>query len=425
MTIPVSPGTIDLSDNDFWTESLDYRHAAFDALRSQPGLPFYESPEFGSAPRGRGYYALTRMDEILHVSRRPATFTSGKGNVAMDLPAEFLEQSLITMDDPRHARLRRIVSRGFTPRTIAALTDNATRMAGDIVDEIAERGECEAVADIAAKLPLRIICDLMGIPASWHQFVFEQTNAMLGVSDPEYAGEQGDAMATMSKASEALAGLMLELAADRASNPTDDLISQLLNAEINGEALTPSELIHFFILLTGAGTETTRNAITWGIQLLSAHPAQRAAWLSDLDAVTPTAVEEIVRWSTPVISQRRTVADDAEPTELAGQLLGPGDKVVMFYWAANRDPRYFTEPDGFDVRRSPNPHVGYGGPGPHFCLGAHLARLEISVMFRELLTRLPDIEVAGEPARLKSPLINGIKRLPVVFTPAPALNGPR
>lgn len=417
MTNPVQIGAIDLSDNDFWTESIEYRHAAFDALRAEPGLPFFESPEFGSAPRGRGYYALTRMDDVLYVSRNPATFISGKGNVSMDLPAEFLDQSLITMDDPRHARLRRIVSRGFTTRSITALTDNVTRMAKEIVDEVIERRECDAVTDISAKLPLRVICTLMGIPDSQQQFVFEQTNAMLGVQDPEYVGEQNDAMLAMNNASQALANLMQELAAHRATHPGDDLISKLLSAEVNGEALTPSELAHFFILLTGAGTETTRNAITWGIELLTRFPEQREAWLSDIDGVTPTAVEEIVRWTTPVISQRRTVADDAEPVKLSGQLLGPGDKVLMFYWAANRDPRHFTAPEGFDVRRSPNPHVGYGGPGPHFCLGAHLARLEIGVMFRELLSRIPDIHATADPARLKSPLINGIKRLPVAFTP--------
>lgn len=417
MTVPIELDAVDLSDNDFWTKPLEYRHAVFNALRAQPGLPHFASPEFGSAPRGRGYYALTRMDDVLAVSRNPSVFISGKGNVAMEVPAEFLDQSLITMDNPRHARLRRIVSRGFTMKAVTALMDNASQMAKQIVDEVVERGECDAVVDISAKLPLGIICNMMGIPDSQQQFVFEQTNVMLGVQDPEYVGEQNDAMLAMSVASQELADLMHELATLRAKNPTDDLISKLLSAEVNGEALTPSELAHFFILLTGAGTETTRNAISWGIQLLTQSPEQREAWLSDIDGVTPTAVEEIVRWSSPVISQRRTVAEDAEPVKLAGQLLGPGDKVLMFYGAANRDPNYFVHPEGFDVRRSPNPHVGYGGPGPHFCLGAHLARLEISVMFRELLIRIPDIHATGEPARLKSPLINGIKRLPVAFTP--------
>jgi cytochrome P450 len=190
-----------------------------------------------------------------------------------------------------------------------------------------------------------------------------------------------------------------------------------LSAEIDGEALTPAELASFFILLASAGTETTRNAISWGIELLTRFPEQRAVWLSDLDGVTPTAVEEIVRWVSPVIFQRRTVAEDAEPAELGGRMLGPGDKVLMFYWAANRDPRYFEDPERFDVLRSPNPHIGYGGPGPHFCLGAHLARREIAVMFRHLLARIPDLRVTGEPVRLKSALVNGIKHLPVTFTP--------
>jgi cytochrome P450 len=258
---------------------------------------------------------------------------------------------------------------------------------------------------------------MMGIAEKHHKFVFDQTSKMMGVQDPEYVTEGDDAFGALFKAIQELTNFLQALAEQRAENPTDDLISKLLSAEINGEALTPAELAQFFILLTGAGTETTRNAITWGIHLLTENPEQREAWLSDLDGVTPTAVEEIVRLSSPVMFQRRTVAEDAEPVELGGQLLNPGDKVLMYYWAANRDPRHFEHPERFDVRRSPNPQIGYGAPGPHFCLGAHLARLEISVMFRELLTRIPDIYATSGPVRLKSPLINGIKRLPVAFTP--------
>ncbi len=409
---------IDLSDVEgFWARPLDYRHAAFDELRARPGLPFFEEPEFGSLPRGRGYYAATRMDDILFASRNPGTFVSGKGNATpVDMPPEFLDQSMISMDDPRHARLRRIVSRGFTAKVVKSLTDNVALAAKEIVDEVIDRGECDAVEDIAAKLPLRIICDMMGVPEANQQFVFDQTNKMMGVQDAEYVPEGEDAFEALFKAVQELTNLLHELAAKRVENPADDLISKLLTAEVNGEALTPAELAQFFILLTGAGTETTRNAITWGIHLLTRHPEQRDAWLADLDGVTPTAVEEIVRWTTPVIAQRRTVAEDADPIELGGQLLVPGDKVMMYYWAANRDPKHFEYPERFDVRRDPNPQIGYGGPGPHFCLGAHLARLEIGVMFRELLTRLPDLHSTGEPARLTSPMINGIKRLPVAFT---------
>jgi cytochrome P450 len=207
-----------------------------------------------------------------------------------------------------------------------------------------------------------------------------------------------------------LAELMRDLGRHRIENPTDDVTSALVNAEIDGEKLTPDELASFFILLVVAGNETTRNAITWGLKLLTDHPEQQAAWLADLDGVTPTAVEEIVRWASPVIFMRRTLSVDAV---LGGRSLSAGDKVLLFYWAANRDPAHFTDPDAFDVRRTPNPHVGFGGPGPHFCLGAHLARREMSVMFRELLTRVPDIRATAEPRRLRSMFINGIKEMPV------------
>ena len=206
---------------------------------------------------------------------------------------------------------------------------------------------------------------------------------------------------------------MRDLGRHRTENPTDDVTSALVNAQIDGERLTPDELASFFILLVVAGNETTRNAISWGLHLLTENPEQRAAWLADLDGVTPTAVEEIVRWASPVIFMRRTLATDAV---LGGQEMREGDKVALFYWAADRDPAHFADPDRFDVRRSPNPHIGFGGPGPHFCLGAHLARREMSVMFRELLTRVPDIHATAQPRRLQSMFINGIKQLPVAFT---------
>lgn len=417
----IERNAIDLNDTDgFWTGPLERRHAAFEALREQPGLPFFPEPVLGFAPRGPGYYALTRMEDILRASRDPARFISGGGSgSAVDLPPELgdLGQSMITMDGPRHGRLRRIVSRAFTPRMLDAVVENVAEVATDIVDEVIDRGEFDAVTDIAAKLPLRVICDMTGVPASQHGFVSEQTNRMLGIQDPDYVVDQDDPMQVMFDATRRLSDLMHDLAAHRSARPGDDLISTLVNAQIDGELLSPSELASFFILLVGAGNETTRNAISWGIELLTRFPEQKAIWLSDPDTVTPTAVEEIVRWSTPVMFQRRTVAEGAEPAELGGQILGPGDKILMFYWAANRDPRHFEDPERFDVLRSPNPHIGFGGPGPHFCLGAHLARREISVIFRELLTRMPDLHVTGEPVRLRSALVNGIKSLPATSTP--------
>jgi methyl-branched lipid omega-hydroxylase len=420
-TSHIDPASIDLSDIDgFWTQSIERRHAAFNALRARPGLPFFAEPEMYFLPPGPGYYALTKLDDIATASRAPAVYTSGKGATsAADMPPEFLEfyGSMINMDDPRHSRMRRIVSRGFTPKMLDELTENVSRVATRIVDGVIEAGECDAVADIAANLPLTVICDMMGIPASQHRFVFETTNVILGAQDPEYVPDADNIFAALINAGQDMANLVRELAELRAKNPTDDLISKLTNAEIDGESLTPDELASFFILLVVAGNETTRNAISWGIELLTKNPEQRAAWLADLDNVTPTAVEEIVRWASPVIFMRRTLA---APAELSGQRLDAGDKLLMFYWAANRDPAHFEHPERFDVLRSPNPHIGFGGPGPHYCLGAHLARREIKVMFRELLTRVPDIHATAEPVRLKSAFINGIKRLPVAFTPGGA-----
>jgi cytochrome P450 len=406
-----------LSDIDgFWAAPIEERHRRFDELRERPGLPFFEEPDFAFLPAGPGYYAVTRHADIVEASRRPKIFTSGPGatNIA-DLPVEFLEfyGSMINMDDPRHSRMRRIVSRGFTPRTLDSLTDNVSSVARQIVDNVIERGECDAVTDIAARLPLTIVCDLMGIPASQHEFVFDRTNVILGASDPEYVPDADNIFTALIEAGQDLANLMRDLAGVRAENPTDDVTSKLITGQVDGESLSPDELAAFFILLVVAGNETTRNAISWGIHLLSQHPDQRTLLLGDLETVLPTAVEEIVRWASPVIFMRRTVAPEVGSVELGGQELRGGDKVLMFYWAGNRDPREFAEPEVFNVLRSPNPHIGFGGPGPHFCLGAHLARREITVMLRELLTRVPDLHSTADPVRLRSMFINGIKHLPV------------
>lgn len=405
----------DLSDIErFWTAPITERAAGFAWLRQHEPVPFYPEPDVMlPLPSGPGFWALTRLDDIVEASRSPKIFTSGRGatNIA-DLPVEFLEffGSMINLDDPRHARLRRIVSRGFTPKRLAALTEEVQRTAARIVDDALAAGECDAVRAISARLPLKIVCDLMGVPESQYDLVFERSNVILGASDPEFVPDADNIIVAILQAGNELAELMRDLGRHREQHPTDDVTSALVNAEIDGERLTPDELASFFILLVVAGNETTRNAITWGLQLLTEHPDQRRIWLDDLDGVTPTAVEEIVRWASPVIFMRRTLAVDAV---LGGQEMGAGDKVALFYWAADRDPAHFADPDVFDVRRNPNPHVGFGGPGPHFCLGAHLARREMSVLFRELLTRAPDVHATAAPRRLRSMFINGIKELPV------------
>ena len=402
-----------LSDiNGFWTEPIERRAEAFAQLRDTPGLAFFPEPKLDYVPSGPGYWALTRMDEVKEVSRNPEVFRSAQGSTGIvDTPPEFLEfyGSMINMDRPRHARLRRIVSRGFTPARMARLNHVVRSVSTAIVDDVAESGTCDAVADIAARLPLTIICELMGVPESQRQFVMDHSNVILGSADPEYVAETSDIFRALLESGAAMATLMSDLGSVRAENPTDDLVSALVSAEVDGERLSTKELASFFILLVVAGNETTRNAISWGIKALTDNPDQKAVWLDDIDAITPTAVEEIVRWASPVIFMRRTVA---EPVELSGQSLAPGDKVLMFYWSANRDERYFREPELFDVRRTPNPHIGFGAPGPHVCLGMHLARLEIATIFRELLTRLPGLHATAEPQRLRSNFINGIKRLP-------------
>ena len=403
-----------LSDIErFWTAPIAERAAAFAALREREPVPFFAEPDFAYLSPGPGYWALTRLDDLVDASRNAKVFTSGPGatNVA-DMPPEFLEfyGSMINTDDPRHARLRRIVSRGFTPKRLAALTDEVQSTATRIVDDLIDAGECDAVSAISSRLPLKIVCDMMGVPESQYDFVFRTSNVILGASDPEYVPDADNILVALLQAGNELAELMRDLGRHREQHPTDDVTSALVNAEIDGERLTPDELASFFILLVVAGNETTRNAISWGLKLLTDHPEQRRIWLDDLDGVTPTAVEEIVRWASPVIFMRRTLGVDAT---LGGQPMTAGDKVLLFYWAANRDPKHFTDPDAFDVRRSPNPHVGFGGAGPHFCLGAHLARREMAVMFRELLTRVPEIHATAEPRRLQSMFINGIKSMPV------------
>ncbi len=406
----------DISDIEhFWTAPIAERAAAFAWLREHEPVPFFPEPVFGPIPPGPGFWALTRFDDVVEASRTPHIFTSGSGttNIA-DLPPEFNEffGSMINLDDPRHGRLRRIVSRGFTPKRLAALSDEVARTAARIVDDALAAGEVDAVSQISARLPLKIVCDLMGVPESQYDFVLATTNVILGASDPEFVPDSGNVVLAVLQAGNELAELMRDLGRHREQHPTDDVTSALVNAQIDGERLTTDELASFFILLVVAGNETTRNAITWGLHLLTEHPRQRRIWLDDLDGVTPTAIEEIVRWASPVIFMRRTLATDAR---LGGQDMRAGDKVALFYWAADRDPAHFPDPDAFDVRRTPNHHVGFGGPGPHFCLGAHLARREMTVMFRELLTRAPHIRATAPPRRLQSMFINGIKELPVAL----------
>jgi methyl-branched lipid omega-hydroxylase len=409
---------IDLSSRDFWGLPGAERDAAFATLRRERPIAFFEEPEVPSLPSGPGYYAITRHADVLAISRNPEVFSSAAGAVSiLDLPPDMNEffGSFISMDDPRHARLRKIVSGTFTPRMLGKILDDVERVAIDTVAGVAGKGEIDLVVEVASPFPLLVICDMMGIPPSEHQMVLDQSNIILSGGDSEFIPEGVDPISAFLGAGAQLAELMNVLAAERRQRPTDDLLSALVNTDVDGERLTQEELASFFILLAVAGNETTRTAVSHGVAHLGANPDQRRIWMDDVEGVTPTAVEEIVRYASPVVWMRRTLTRDFE---LSGHQFHEGDKVLMFYGSANRDEDVFVDPDRFDVRRDPNPHVGFGGPGPHFCLGAHLARREIGLMFRELFRQLPDLELAGPPEQLNSSFINGIKHLPVRFTPA-------
>ena len=414
MTEPALP----LADPRFWRRPLADRMADFAVLREQgPFTPAETLNPLTFEPER--FYAVTRYAEVVEISRRPLDFCSGRGSVSIvDMPAEALEffGSFIAMDDPRHARQRGIVSRSFTPRRLAQVVDSVERICAEVIDGMCEQGEADLVTAISQPFPLLVICDMMGIPRSEFGTVLSATNTILGAGDPEMSGTEDLGMA-MFEAGVQLTSLMDELARKRRAEPTDDLTSALVNADVGEDMLAPHELGPFFILLAVAGNDTTRTATTLGMHLLHQNPDQRAIWQGDVEGVTATAVEEIVRVASPVTFMRRTATHDLT---LSGQDFVEGDKFVMFYGAANRDPRVFDRPEEFDVRRDPNPHVGFGGPGPHFCLGAHLARRELGIIFRHLFARLPDIEVVGEPVHLEAmgiPLVGGIKHLPVRFTP--------
>ena len=412
----LSRADIDLSDTEFWGLPLSERQAAFAVLRAEEHPPFFAEPETPFAEPGPGYYALVRHADVVEASRNPEVFCSGRGAVSIpDLPVEFNEYfgSMINMDDPRHARLRRIVSRAFTPRMINKFEGDVQRVAAAIVDDLLAGGPCDFVEQVAARLPLTIICQLMGIPDSSYDLVLRDTNMILSGMDPDFLSEDPEqAVGQILGAGAELAGLVTSLAAERAGRPGDDLVTALATANIDGEQLTSSELASFFILLVVAGNETTRNAISHSLVLLTDFPGQRELLMADFNGRIDTAVEELVRYSTPVMFMRRTVTRDHR---MNGHDYREGDKTVLYYWSANQDESVFADPLRLDITRSPNPHVGFGAAGPHFCLGSHLARREVSVMLRELLTRIPDIRSAGPPDRLLSSFINGIKHLPCTF----------
>ncbi|MGC5011723.1 cytochrome P450 [Streptosporangium sp. DT93] len=408
---------IDLSEISFWARPQRERVETFRRLRALDRPVFTRENRIPFVGHGPGYYALVRHADVSEASRNAGLFSSEPtANSIVDMPRWLAVYfgSMINMDDPRHARLRRIVSRAFTPRVLAKMEEDLQRAATRIVDEAIAEGPGDFVTQIAARLPVQVICDMMGVPPELHPRVLRATNVILGNADAEYTGIEptlnrwnvARGLVALLAAGRELSRLAIRLGRERRGASNGDLVGTLVNGD---EHLTPQELGSFFILLVVAGSETTRNAIAHGLTLLTGNPGQRELLTGDFERYIPGAVEEIVRHSTPVIQFRRTLTRDHE---MGGQHYREGDKVLLFYNSANRDEAVFTDPDVFDITRHPNPHVGFGGPGPHYCLGAHLARREITVMFRELFTRMPRIRSTGEPDPLLSNFINGVKHLP-------------
>jgi cytochrome P450 len=389
----------------------------FAELRSRHPLAWTPEPDLvrhsssgATVHRGTGFWAVLGHEAVAEASRRTADFSSGAKGAFLADPRTRAEldqarQLLVNMDDPRHNRIRRTVTSVFTVRAVQRLTDGITEHATRLVENVVSKGECDAVSDLAAELPLLVLADLLGMPHDDRHLLFRWSNQLVGFDDPEYGG--GDVEAYRQTFVEAFQ-YALDVAERRRAEPGEDLASLLATAEVDGRRLSDREFCNFWLLLVVAGNETTRHLISGGILALATDPAQRARLAADPDLV-PTAVEELLRWVTPIMQFRRTALHD---TELAGQPIAAGDKVVLYYAAANRDPAVFSDPDRLDLSRDPNPHLAYG-VGPHFCLGASLARVEARALLTALRPYLPGLELTGPPIRLESNFVNGLKSLPV------------
>ncbi|HUZ28358.1 MAG TPA: cytochrome P450, partial [Solirubrobacteraceae bacterium] len=360
-----------------------------------------------------GYWAVVGHEDIRRVSRDPATFCSGQGTQFGDAPPEFLEASLsfLAMDAPRHTKLRGLVSAAFTPRQVARIEDGIRANARTVIQEAAPTGGGDFVKLVAKRLPLITISAMMGVPDADRERVVHAADTLVTVGDREVIGDKAP-IEVLGEALWTLTEFATELAAEREQRPADDLMTGLVQAEVDGEKLTRPEIAAFFVLLSVAGNDTTRHTTSHAMRALTVNRDQRHKLLDDVDAVMPTAVEEFVRWATPVLTFRRTATRD---TELRGQAIGEGEKVVLFYHSGNRDETVFEDPWSFDVTRDPNRHLGFGGGGPHYCLGASLARTQLRSIFSEMLRVMPDIETDEPELFASSAFIHGVKRMECSF----------
>jgi cholest-4-en-3-one 26-monooxygenase len=401
---------IDLLDRDRFTEGIP--HEWFTWLRTTH--PVYKHAE----PDGPGFWVITKHADIIQCNRDAGTFSSAQargGVVGLEengMPQTEAEEAggrlMLMMDPPDHTRYRKLVNRGFTPRMIGQLEPHIRELTNNILDDALAKDECDFVVDIAAELPLEVIAELIGVPREDRHKIFEWSNRMIGSEDPEYMVKDEEvfqAQVEMFMYAQALAD-------KRRANPQDDIITALLSAEVDGDSLSDMDFNLFFLLLSVAGNETTRNAIAHGMNAFLENPAQWDLFAGDPDKHTAGMTEEILRWATPVMYFRRNATRDFE---LRGETIKDGDKIALYYISANRDEDVFDDPFRFDIERDPNPHIAFGGGGPHFCLGAQLARMEIHVLFEELANRMQQVEGLGPPDRLRSNFIGGIKHLPVQF----------
>src|SRR5665213_3065979 len=411
----VAFGDIDLTESKHFVGGVPHEWFAF--LRKNAPVWWHEEAD------GPGFWAVTSYNECVAVNRDHGHFSShNKATFIWELEEEVLAQQqlvMLNMDPPLHTRYRRLVNKGFTPRMVAQLHDRIHLAADRIIDNVIESGTAEFVTDISSELPLVVIAELLGVPNEDRHKMFDWSNRMIGNQDAEYQTVTGDAHVTNAAEDAQVASMELfayaaELFSQKQADPHDDLMSVLSEVEMEGEKLSELELELFFLLLTVAGNETTRNLISGAMVAFFDNPDQWELLQRDR-SLLPSAVEEMLRYVSPVMNFRR---QSTSAFELGGQKIGADEKVVFFHISGNRDETVFENPHTFDITRDPNPHIAFGGGGPHFCLGANLARMEIRVMFEHLLDRVPDIRLNGEVERLQSQFINGVKHIPVAFTPS-------
>jgi len=401
---------VSISPVEFWAMTADEREKSFKTLRDERPLSWHPPIEGALLPvEIDGVWAVTRHEDICYVSKNPELFCSGQGVMIEAVPDDILDaaQSFLAMDAPQHSTLRRLISSVFTPRQVAKIQDQVNNQAVRIVDDLIKTTDGDFVEQVSKKLPMWTVYEMIGLPEEQRDEAAHHADGMVSWADTDVAAgrEPGQVI------NDSLVGLLtlgLELAEQRRAAPGNDLMSQLVQAEVDGRQLTDDELGAFFVLLSVAGNDTTRNTISLTTMALQQHPEQRALLERDYDATIKVAIEEFVRWGSPVMTFRRTATQD---TVLREQEIKQGDWVLMIYSSGNRDERVFADPYKFDLTRKPNPHVGFGGGGPHFCMGAFLAKMQLEAFFRELIFRAPTLRV-GQPEYLTGNFVHAVKSLP-------------